>query len=189
MQKYLISTIPQYEVLLSLLGSSVNTPSNLNRPSEKQQEHCWLEQNAFLLSHQSSLEPLRTSWRCPKQPWAPSFYPLNAGGSPQHVIFWQTPFSNANEVWRKALSDLGGKRLQRLRAEAHKQHRLSWALSCQKTGTNAAQGGTKGILPRVQWPPPCFSYPCVMISCSDCKGFFFPFSVLRAVWILPQRTH
>lgn len=35
-------------MLLPLLGSNVNTPFNLNRPSEKQQEHCWLEQNAFL---------------------------------------------------------------------------------------------------------------------------------------------
>lgn len=51
-------------------------------------------------------------------------------------------------------------------------HRLSWVLSCQKTGTNSAQGGTKDILPGVQRPLPSFSYPCVMISYSDCKCFF-----------------
>lgn len=102
---------------------------------------------------------------------------LNASASPQHVIFWQTPFYNANGVWRKALSHLWGKQFQRLCAEAHK-HRLSWALSCQKTGTNSAQEGTKDILPGVQWPLPCSQHPCVIISYSDCKGFYFPFSVL-----------
>lgn len=55
-----------------------------------------------------------------------------------------------------------------------RMHRLSWALSGRKTGTNSVQGGTKDILPGVQRPLPCFSYPCVMISYSDCKGFFLP---------------
>lgn len=67
-----------------------------------------------------------------------------------------------------------GKMAPKAPCRGTRTHRLSWVLSCQKTGTNSAQGGTKGISPGVQRPLPCFLYPCVTISYSDCKGFFFP---------------